>query len=275
MEKEKEKEKEKGPGTPDESKPRLQAVDLRKSFGGRVVLDGVSFSLAPGESFVIVGPSGTGKSVLLKHLIGLVKPDSGKVFVSGEDLWALSHVERTRVRKRFGMSFQEGALFDSMSVFDNIAFPLRRSRRPPAEVRKRVRECLEIVHLPNVEDKRPSELSGGMRRRVGFARAISHEPEILLFDEPNTGLDPIMTDIIDEVILEMREKMHPTIVTITHHMESARKIGDRVALLFGGRILYDAPPEEFLKASDPAVRQFVQGSAKGPLTVESQVSEGA
>jgi len=264
-----------GPPPPDAPAARLQAVDLKKSFGSKVVLDGISFSVAPGESLVIVGPSGTGKSVLLKHLIGLVRPDSGKVFVAGEDLWALSHVERTRVRKKFGMSFQEGALFDSMSVFDNIAFPLRRSGRPAGEVRSRVKECLEIVHLPNVEDRRPSELSGGMRRRVGFARAIAHEPEILLFDEPNTGLDPIMTDIIDEVILEMREKMNPTIVTITHHMESARKIGDRVALLFGGRILYDAPPEEFLKASDPAVRQFVQGSAKGPLTVESQVSEGA
>jgi phospholipid/cholesterol/gamma-HCH transport system ATP-binding protein len=254
---------------------KLLVQDLRKSFGEKVVLDGLSFSVAQGESLVIVGPSGTGKSVLLKHLIGLVKPDSGKVYVAGEDLWALSHVERNRVRKKFGMSFQEGALFDSMSVFDNIAFPLRRSGRPPGEVRNRVRECLEIVHLPKVEEKRPSELSGGMRRRVGFARAISHEPEILLFDEPNTGLDPIMTDIIDEVILEMREKMKPTIVTITHHMESAKKIGDRVALLYGGKILYDAPPEEFLRASDPAVRQFVEGNAKGPLTVESEVSEGA
>jgi len=254
---------------------KLRAQDLRKSFGEKVVLDGLSFSVAEGESLVIVGPSGTGKSVLLKHLIGLVKPDSGKVYVAGEDLWALSHVERNRVRKKFGMSFQEGALFDSMSVFDNIAFPLRRSGRPPGEVRDRVRECLEIVHLPKVEEKRPSELSGGMRRRVGFARAISHEPEILLFDEPNTGLDPIMTDIIDEVILEMREKMKPTIVTITHHMESAKKIGDRVALLYGGKILYDARPEEFLRASDPAVKQFVEGNAKGPLTVESEVSEGA
>jgi phospholipid/cholesterol/gamma-HCH transport system ATP-binding protein len=254
---------------------KLRAQDLHKAFGEKVVLDGLSFSVAEGESLVIVGPSGTGKSVLLKHLIGLVKPDSGKVYVAGEDLWALSHVERNRVRKKFGMSFQEGALFDSMSVFDNIAFPLRRSGRPPGEVRERVRECLEIVHLPKVEQKRPSELSGGMRRRVGFARAISHEPEILLFDEPNTGLDPIMTDIIDEVILEMREKMKPTIVTITHHMESAKKIGDRVALLYGGKILYDAPPEEFLRASDPAVRQFVEGNAKGPLTVESEVAEGA
>ena len=252
--------------------PMLQVEDLRKSFGPKVVLDGISFSLAKGESLVVVGPSGTGKSVLLKHLIGLVRPDSGKVFVAGEDLWALSNLERNRARKRFGMSFQEGALFDSMSVFDNIAFPLRRSGRPPREVKARVRECLEIVHLPNVEDKRPSELSGGMRRRVGFARAIAHEPEILLFDEPNTGLDPIMTDIIDEVILEMRERMKPTIVTITHHIESAKKIGDRVALLFGGKLLYDAPPEQFLEAKDPAVRQFVEGRAQGPLTRDLEMS---
>jgi phospholipid/cholesterol/gamma-HCH transport system ATP-binding protein len=149
---------------------------------------------------------------------------------------------------------------------------LRRSGRPGREVRKRVRECLDIVHLPDVEEKRPSELSGGMRRRVGFARAIAHEPDILLFDEPNTGLDPIMTDIIDEVILNMRERMDATIVTITHHMPSARKIGDRIALLYGGKILFEAPPEEFLASQDPAVRQFVDGSAEGPLTPEGQVT---
>jgi len=260
--------------------PKIRVEDLHKSFQGKVVLDGIGFSIAEGESLVVVGPSGTGKSVLLKHLIGLVRPDSGKVFVDGRDFWALSELERTAVRKKFGMSFQEGALFDSMSVFDNVAFPLRRSGRPPSEVQKRVRECLSIVHLPNVEGKRPSELSGGMRRRVGFARAIAHEPEILLFDEPNTGLDPIMTDVIDEVILEMKEKLDVTIVTITHQMESARKIGDRIALLAGGKFLYEAPPEEFLKSDDPAVRQFVEGKAEGPLTVEFEreaataVSEG-
>ena len=259
--------------TPPDETAKIRVEDLRKSFAGKMVLDGIDLSLSPGESLVVVGPSGTGKSVLLKHLIGLVRPDSGKVFVDGQDFWALSDRERTVVRKKFGMSFQEGALFDSMSVFENVAFPLRRSGRPPAEIRDRVRECLEIVRLPNVEGKRPSELSGGMRRRVGFARAIAHEPQILLFDEPNTGLDPIMTDVIDEVILEMKEKLDVSIVTITHHMESARKIGDRIALLFGGRILFEAPPEEFLKSDNPAVRQFVQGSAKGPLTVEFQREE--
>jgi phospholipid/cholesterol/gamma-HCH transport system ATP-binding protein len=261
--------------------PKIRAEGLRKSFHGKVVLDGVDLSVAEGESVVIVGPSGTGKSVLLKHLIGLIRPDAGKVYVDGQDFWALSDTERTAVRKKFGMSFQEGALFDSMSVFDNVAFPLRRSGRPPAQVRERVRECLDIVHLPNVENKRPSELSGGMRRRVGFARAIAHEPEILLFDEPNTGLDPIMTDVIDEVILELKDRLDVTIVTITHHMESARKIGDRVALLHGGRLRYQASPEEFLHSDDPAVRQFVDGRAEGPLTVEfdrgetAAVSEGA
>ncbi|HXM80113.1 MAG TPA: ABC transporter ATP-binding protein [Thermoanaerobaculia bacterium] len=251
---------------------KLRVEDLHKAFDGKVVLDGLSFSVKDGESLVIVGPSGTGKSVLLKHLIGLIRPDSGRVFVDGKDVWAISDRERNQLRKQFGMSFQEGALFDSMSVFDNVAFPLRRSGRPAREVRQRVRECLDIVHLPDVEEKRPSELSGGMRRRVGFARAIAHEPDILLFDEPNTGLDPIMTDIIDEVILNMRERMDVTIVTITHHMPSARKIGDRIALLYGGKILFEAPPEEFLASQDPAVRQFVDGSAEGPLTPEGQVT---
>jgi phospholipid/cholesterol/gamma-HCH transport system ATP-binding protein len=252
-------------------KAKLRARDLKKSFGKHVVLDGVDLSVAPGESLVIVGPSGTGKSVLLKHLIGLLQPDSGEVLVDGQNLWELDGVERNALRKKFGMSFQEGALFDSMSVYDNIAFPLRRTgRRSPTEVRSRVEECLELVQLPDVASKRPAELSGGMRRRVGFARAIAHQPEILLFDEPNTGLDPIMTDIIAEVILGIRRQMEPTIVTITHHIPSARKIGDRLALLFGGRILFEAPPEEFLKSDDPAVRQFVEGRAEGPLTVESE-----
>src|SRR5215471_20169537 len=207
------------------SAPKLEVRDLHKAFGDKVVLDGVSFALEPGESLVVVGPSGTGKSVLLKHLIGLLRPDSGTVLVDGQDLWALDAVAQGEVRKKFGMSFQEGALFDSMSVFDNVAFPLRRSGRSPREVRQRVEECLEIVHLPEVGDKRPSELSGGMRRRVGFARAIAHKPDILLLDEPNTGLDPIMTDVIDDVILNIRDRTNATIVTITHHIPSATKIG--------------------------------------------------
>lgn len=252
--------------SPDSAKLRVE--DLHKAFASRAVLDGINLSVAPGESLVVVGPSGTGKSVLLKHFIGLIRPDSGRVFVDGQDIWMLDSLERNALRKKFGMAFQEGALFDSMNVYNNIAFPLRRSGRRPAQVRKRVEECLELVGLPDVAAKRPSELSGGMRRRVGFARAIAHQPEILLFDEPNTGLDPIMTDIIAEVILGIRRQLKATIITITHHIPSARKIGDRLALLSGGHILLDASPEEFMKSTNPAVRQFVEGRAEGPLTGE-------
>jgi phospholipid/cholesterol/gamma-HCH transport system ATP-binding protein len=250
--------------------PKLRVEDLHKAFDGRVVLDGVDLSVAPGESVVIVGPSGTGKSVFLKHLIGLLRPDRGRVLVDGRDFWSLGAIERNTLRKKFGMAFQEGALFDSMSVYDNIAFPLRRSGRSAVQVRSRVEECLELVQLPDVATRRPAELSGGMRRRVGFARAIAHQPEILLFDEPNTGLDPIMTDIIAEVILGIRARLRATIVTITHHIPSARKIGDRLVLLFGGHILFDAGPEEFMESENPAVRQFVDGRAEGPLTVETE-----
>lgn len=248
--------------------PTLRVEGLHKAFGALTVLDGIDLAVETGESLVIVGPSGTGKSVLLKHFVGLLRPDSGRVFVDGQDFWALDSVERNAVRKKFGMAFQEGALFDSMSVYENVAFPLRRSGRSAAQVRARVEECLELVRLPSIGGKRPSELSGGMRRRVGFARAIAHEPQILLFDEPNTGLDPITTDVIAEVILSIRRQLGVTIVTITHHMASARKIGDRLALLFGGHILFQAAPEDFMKSNDPAVRQFVEGRAEGPLTVE-------
>ena len=247
---------------------KLRVENLHKAFAHRAVLDGIDLSVAAGESLVIVGPSGTGKSVLLKHFIGLLKPDSGKVYVDGQDLWGLDELERNTLRKKFGMAFQEGALFDSMNVYDNVAFPLRRSGRTPSQIRSRVEECLELVNLPDVAGKRPSQLSGGMRRRVGFARAIAHQPEILLFDEPNTGLDPITTDLIAEVILGIRKQLGATIITITHHIPSARKIGDRLALLFGGHILFQAPPEEFMQSTNPAVRQFVEGRAEGPLTVD-------
>jgi len=247
--------------------PKIRLVDLSKSFGGRAVLDHLNLEIADGESVVLVGPSGTGKSVLLKHIIGLLRPDSGQVFIDGTDLWSLADKELNAFRRRFGMSFQEGALFDSMTVFDNVAFPLRRQGKKSAdEVRQRVEECLDLVHLSEIEDKKPAELSGGMRRRVGFARAIALEPEILLFDEPTTGLDPIMTDVIDSTIVEMRERLKCTSVTITHSMESAEKIGDSIALIFEGKIVEQKPPKEFMSSSNPLVRQFVEGRAEGPMT---------
>ncbi|MGH9443536.1 MAG: ABC transporter ATP-binding protein [Thermoanaerobaculia bacterium] len=249
------------------SEPKIRLVDLSKSFGGRPVLDHLNLEIADGESVVLVGPSGTGKSVLLKHIIGLLRPDSGQVIIDGTDLWSLSDKDLNGFRRRFGMSFQEGALFDSMTVFDNIAFPLRRQgKKKPDEIRRRVEECLDLVHLADIEHRKPAELSGGMRRRVGFARAIALEPEILLFDEPTTGLDPIMTDVIDSTIVEMRERLQCTSVTITHSMESAGKIGDRIALIFEGKIVEQKPPKEFLSSSNPLVRQFVEGRAEGPMT---------
>ncbi len=249
------------------AEPKIRLVDLSKRFGGKVVLDQLNLEIAEGESVVLVGPSGTGKSVLLKHIIGLLRPDSGQVLVDGEDLWAMSEKDLNAFRRRFGMSFQEGALFDSMTVFDNIAFPLRRqTKKNSDEIRRRVEECLDLVHLSGIEEKKPAELSGGMRRRVGFARAIALEPNILLFDEPTTGLDPIMTDVLDGTIVEMRERLKCTTVTITHNMESAEKIGDQIALIFQGKIVEKKPPKEFLGSSNPLVRQFVEGKAEGPMT---------
>ncbi|HET9795901.1 MAG TPA: ABC transporter ATP-binding protein [Thermoanaerobaculia bacterium] len=257
-----------GPDGAGETKIRL--VGLSKRFGTNIVLEGLDLEIPEGQSVVLVGPSGTGKSVLLKHIIGLIRPDSGQVIIDGVDLWSLSERDLNAFRRRFGMSFQEGALFDSMTVYENIAFPLRRQeKKSPDEVRARVAECLELVHLEGIEGKKPAELSGGMRRRVGFARAIALEPEILLFDEPTTGLDPIMTDVIDTTIVEMRERLRCTTVTITHDMESAAKIGDRIAMIYGGKIVADAPPPAFMKSDNPLVRQFVEGRAEGPMTQES------
>ena len=240
---------------------------LYKSFDGKQVLRDMSIDVERGETVVIVGGSGTGKSVTLKHIIGLLKPDRGQVFVDGHDVTAMGNVELNQFRRRFGMAFQEGALFDSMSVFENIAFPLRRhTKMKEDEIRARVEECLEDVHLHGVEKKRPSELSGGMRRRVGFARAISLKPEILLFDEPTTGLDPVISDVIAELICEMDQKLGTTTVTITHDMKVAFKVADRVAMLCNGRIIESGTPEEFQRSTNPVVQQFIEGRAEGPLT---------
>jgi phospholipid/cholesterol/gamma-HCH transport system ATP-binding protein len=246
---------------------KIAVIDLRKSFGGKEVLRGVGIEVEAGESLVIVGGSGAGKSVLLKHLIGLIQPDRGHIVVDGEDLTRADHAQALAIRRKFGMSFQEGALFDSMNVFENIAFPLRRhTRRDERRIAERVRECLALVRLGGAETKATSELSGGMRRRVGFARAIAHEPEILLFDEPNTGLDPITSAVIDRVIIDLKERLPVTMVTITHDMKSAFRIADRIAMLRDGRILTVGTPAEFRASPDRYVQSFLAGD---PLEEES------
>ncbi len=252
---------------PKERPVKIRLRDVHKAFGSKVVLDGVDLDIHEGESVVVIGGSGTGKSVLLKHIIGLLKPDSGSAQVDGVEISSLGPREITTFRRRFGMAFQEGALFDSMNVFENVAFPLRRgSAMSEAEISARVEECLNLVRLAGQGGKAPAELSGGMRRRVGFARAIALKPQILLFDEPNTGLDPVIKALIDELIIAMRQELGSTTVTITHDMRSAFRIADRVGMLYKGKIIAIAPPDEFRKIADPRIQQFINGEAVGPLS---------
>ncbi len=255
------------PGAAAAGDAKIRLRGLVKSFGPKRVLDGLSLDIAAGESMVVIGASGTGKSVTLKHIIGLMRPDAGSVEVDGVAIAGLGNRAITEFRRRFGMAFQEGALFDSMNVFDNVAFPLRRlSKKSAGEIRGRVEECLELVRLEGIGPKSISELSGGMRRRVGFARAIAHEPEILLFDEPTTGLDPVTTAQIGEVIGDLGDRLQRTMVTITHDMQVAFRVADRIAMIDRGKIIADAPPEEFKRLSDARVQQFIRGEAEGPLT---------
>jgi len=238
----------------------IEVRDLKKSFGTHDILDGVSFRIEKGESVVIIGRSGGGKSVLLKHLIGLLKPDAGQVLIEGEDIVPMNERELLRVRRKFGMLFQSAALFDSMTVAENVGFAFRRERSlPPEEIRRKVAEVLEMVDLPGTEDKKPSELSGGMRKRVGLARAIIYRPEIVLYDEPTTGLDPIVSDSIDQLILRVRDRLAVTTVVVTHDMRSARRLGQRILMLHNQQIYVTGTPDEIFNSQDPVVRRFVEG----------------
>src|SRR5271154_5476047 len=240
----------------------IEARNLQKSFGGQKVLDGVNMRIETGESVVIIGRSGGGKSVLLKHLIGLLKPDSGEVLIDGENIELMNERQLLRVRKNFGMVFQGAALFDSMTVAENVAFGLRRHEHlTEAEIAKRVAKTLEVVDLPGTENKNPAELSGGMRKRVGLARAIIYEPQIVLYDEPTTGLDPIVSDSIDKLIMRVRDHLKVTSIVVTHDMRTARRVGNCVMLLHEKKIHARAAPEEFFVSQDPIVRQFVDGVA--------------
>jgi phospholipid/cholesterol/gamma-HCH transport system ATP-binding protein len=240
----------------------IQTRALKKSFGTQVILDGVDLCIASGESAVIIGRSGGGKSVLLKHLIGLLQPDSGEVMVDSESIGRMTERHLLRVRRKFGMVFQGAALFDSMTVEENVAFGLRRHENlTEGEVAKRVAAALEMVDLPGTQKKNPAELSGGMRKRVGLARAIIYEPQIILYDEPTTGLDPIVSDSIDKLIIRVRDTFKVTSVVVTHDMRSARRVGNHVFLLHNKRIYAHGPPEEMFNSTDPIVRQFIDGVA--------------
>jgi phospholipid/cholesterol/gamma-HCH transport system ATP-binding protein len=238
----------------------IQVRDLHKSFGAQKVLSGVSFTIGESESVVIIGRSGCGKSVLLKHLIGLLRADSGQVTIDGEEISNLPERQLLEVRRKFGMLFQSAALFDSLNVEENIAFVLRREHKlSDAEVRERVEEVLEMVELQGIQKKKPSELSGGMRKRVGLARAIIYKPEILLYDEPTTGLDPVVSDSIDNLIIRVRERLKITTVVVTHDTRSMRRVAQKILMMVNGKIYADGPPDEIFSSQDPVIHRFVNG----------------
>ena len=240
---------------------------VAKSFNGNVVLDGADLDIETGESIAIIGQSGTGKSVLIKCVLGLLQPDRGSILIDGEEMVGAGSRTVERLRGKFGMLFQGGALFDSLPVWRNVTFGLTQGRLiNPARMRALAEENLERVGLGrDILDLRPSELSGGMQKRVSLARAVAPRPEIILFDEPTTGLDPIRADVINDLIVSLVEDLGITALTITHDMASARKIAHRVAMLYGGRIIWHGPRDRLYATGNPYVDQFVQGRAEGPI----------
>lgn len=245
----------------------IKIVDLHKSFGPTRVLRGVDLEIARGETMVVIGQSGSGKSVLLKHIMGILKPDKGEIWVDGLEITRLRDEETLRITRKFGMLFQASALFDSMTVGENVAFGLERhTDHSPEEIERIVAESLERVGLKGIENIMPYELSGGMKKRVGLARAIAYRPEIILYDEPSTGLDPIRADSINDLIIQTKQDLCATSVVITHDMVSSYKVADRIAMLYEGRIIEKGTPAEIQASANPVVQQFIHGRARGPIT---------
>lgn len=244
----------------------IDIKELSKSFEGHKVLGRVNLTIRTSETVCIIGRSGGGKSVLLKHIIALMKPDEGMVVIDGVDITRLSGGALDALRMKFGLLFQNAALFDSMTAFENVAFPLQEhTTMAPQAMTQRVHECLQLVGLEGVDELYPSELSGGMRKRVGLARALAMNPEIILYDEPTTGIDPIMGDIINDLIIALRDRLKVTSVMVTHDMRSAYKVADRIAMLYNGAIIAIGTPEEIRNSPNPIVQQFIQGEAVGPI----------
>jgi phospholipid/cholesterol/gamma-HCH transport system ATP-binding protein len=249
--------------------PKIVLKDVHKAFGPKKVLQGVDLEIGTGESVVVIGGSGTGKSVLLKCILGLIRPDRGSILIDGEEAVGAGGAERDRLIAKFGMLFQGAALFDSIPVWQNVAFRLIQTGMRRADAKKLAIETLAKVGLAKeVGDLNPAELSGGMQKRVGLARAIAAQPEILFFDEPTTGLDPIMGDVINDLIVDRVRDLGATALSITHDMASARKISDRVAMLYQGKIIWQGPVGSIDNSGNPYVDQFIHGRADGPIRME-------
>jgi phospholipid/cholesterol/gamma-HCH transport system ATP-binding protein len=243
--------------------------DLKKSFGSFDVLTGLNLSFADDSITTVLGPSGTGKSVLLKHIVGLLEPDSGLVEVFGQDLWRISEKERQEIRKRFGVLFQDGALFGSMNIYDNVAFPLRKhTTKSESEVREIVMSRLEEVGLSRAVTKFPGEVSGGMKKRAGFARALVLNPSVVMFDEPDSGLDPVRTSLLNDLILKVHAEHGGTYILVTHDIRTARKVSDYVGVVWKGKLIHYGETEEAFNSDMPFVRQFLSGNSVGPLGMD-------
>lgn len=250
-------------------KPKIIVRNLVKKFGDREVLKNISFDVKEKEIFVLMGGSGSGKSTTIKHIIGLLKPTSGEIIIDGTDITKLSEKELIEFRKKMGYLFQEGALFDSLKVWENVGFYfLENTDMPPKEVYELARKKLSLVGLKGIEELYPSELSGGMRKRVSLARAISTDPEIILYDEPTSGLDPVTSAMIDNLIVNLRNNLGVTSIVVTHDLDSAFRIGDRIAMIHKGKIYAIGTPEEIKNNPDPIVQQFINRKAEGPITEE-------
>lgn len=248
---------------------KIQIIKLKKSFADKTILSGTSLNVREGEIFSIIGKSGTGKSVILKHLIGLLKPDGGEIIVDNVDYTKADESSRINIESKYGVLFQGAALFDSMNIFDNVAFGLRRIKTPENEIKNIVHDMLERVGLRDIDGKYPHELSGGMQKRVGLARSIALRPEIMLYDEPTTGVDPIVASAVDDLIVRMRDSFGVTSILVTHDMKSAIKISDRISMLYEGRIIVSGTPDEIIHSDNQYLKQFIEGRSGGPIkTVE-------
>ncbi len=248
----------------------IECRGIWKGFGRKSVLRGLDLVIKPGETVVVIGQSGSGKSVLLKHIVGLINPDRGSIFVDGVDITKLSRQKLFELRRGFGMVFQGAALFDSYTVEENVGLALREHTDLLDEnVTRIAEEKLRMVGLEGIGDKRPAELSGGMKKRVGFARAIAMDPKCVLYDEPTTGLDPINADVINNLIVKLSDELHITSIVVTHDLASAYKVGDRIVMLHEGKVLFEGTPEEVRNTRHPIVRQFIEGRAEGPIVMGS------